>query len=111
MELESTTANNVALTDAYQEEVSDLNPATLHFFDESSVIKTTGNRKFGCSYIRKPDFKFQRYASNATYTINLMHSMQGVDHMNVLEGPSNGNSMLLFFEEAVEIQTRDPRIV
>lgn len=83
------------------------NPATLHFFDESSVIKMTGNRKFDCSYIRKPDFEFQRYASNATYTINLMHSMQGVDHMNVLVGPSNGNSMLLFFEEAVEIQKRD----
>ncbi len=33
--------------------------------------------------------------------------MEGVDHMNVLEGPSNGNFMLLFFEEAVEIQKRD----
>ncbi|CAB3994931.1 Hypothetical predicted protein [Paramuricea clavata] len=43
MPLESTTANNVALTDAYLEEVSDLNPAALHFFDESSVKKMSGN--------------------------------------------------------------------
>ncbi len=105
--LESTMANNVALTDAYLEEVSDLNPATLHFFDESSVVKMTGNRKFDCSYIGEPGFEFQRYTSNATYTINLMHSMEGVDHMNILEGPSNGNFMALFFEDAVEIQKRD----
>ena len=28
-------------------EITNINPTTLHFFDESSVIKTTGNRKYG----------------------------------------------------------------
>ena len=68
--LESTTANNVALTDAYLEEVSDLNPATLHFFDDSGVVKTTGNRKFGCSYIGEPGFEFQRSAYHIQRSAN-----------------------------------------
>lgn len=105
--LESQTENNIGLADVYLEQVSDLNPATLHFFDESSVIKTTGNRKFGNSYVGQPAFELQRYASNANYTVNLLHSMKGVDFMNILDGPSNGNEMLLFFEEAVQLERRD----
>ena len=38
----------------------------------------------------EPAFEFQRYFSNATYTINLLHSPYGVDFMNVLKGPCNG---------------------
>ena len=105
--LESTTANNVALKDTYLDQVSELNPATLHFFDESSVVKTTANRHFGSSYVGQAAFEFQKYASNATYTLNLLHSMQGVDYINIIDGPSNGNAMLLFFEEAVELQNND----
>ncbi len=52
--LESTMANNVALT---------------------------GNQKFGCGYIGELGFRFKRYASNTTYTIKLMHPMQGVHHI------------------------------
>ena len=47
-------------------------------------------------------FEFQKYASNATYTLNLLHSMQGVDYTNIIDGVSNSNVMLLFFEETVE---------
>lgn len=105
--LESTSANNVNLVNNYLDQVSNMNPATLHFFDESSVIKTSGNRKYGSSYVGEKAFEVQRYASNATFTINLLHSLQGVDYMNVLNGASNGNEMLLFFEEAVELIRND----
>ena len=33
--------------------------------------------------------------------------MQGVDYINIIDGPSNGNAMLLLFEEAVELQNND----
>lgn len=65
--LESTTENNVARVNMYLDQVSDLNPATLHFFDESSVLKTTANRKYGSSYVGEQAFEIQKYASNATY--------------------------------------------
>lgn len=105
--LESTTEDNVAAKDIHLDQVTDLNPATLHFFDESSILKTTANRQFGSSYVEQAAFEFQKYALKATYTVNLMHSKQGVDFMNILDGSSNGNQMLLFFEEAVEVQKYD----
>ena len=93
--LESTTAGNIALVDAYLEQVSDLNLATLHFFDECIVRKMTSNHMFENSYIGTPAFECQKYASNANFTVNLLHSMRGLDHVNILEGPSNGNGLLL----------------
>lgn len=33
--------------------------------------------------------------------------MRGVDHVNILEGPSNGNELLLFFKEAIELVRGD----
>jgi hypothetical protein len=69
----------------------------MHFFDECSVIKTTGNRHYGHSAVGSPAIEVQRYASNANYTVNLLHSIFGVDHANILIGPSNGLELLNFF--------------
>lgn len=79
----------------------------LHFFDESSVIKTTGNRKYGSTRISERAIELQRYASNATYTINLLHSVVGVDYFNILEGPSNGLELLIFFDDALQVERAD----
>ena len=49
----------------------DMNPANVHFFDECSVNKVTGSRNRGHSGIGKPAYEVQRYASNATFTVNL----------------------------------------
>ena len=65
--LESTTANNVALKDTYLDQVSDLNPATLHFFYESSVLKTTANRQSrggGTRYIKKVGMLVENFEIN-----------------------------------------------
>ena len=50
-------------------------------------------------------------ASNANFTINLMHSCLGVDYVNVIERASNGNELLLFFEEAVGITRWDGSVI
>ena len=52
----------------------------VHFLDESSVIVKAGNRVYGNSYLGEPVIKFQRYASNANYTLNLLHLIHGVDY-------------------------------
>ena len=70
-------------------------------------MKTTYDRKYGNAPRGEPAFGIHWYASNATYTINLLHSPFGVDFMNVLEGPSNGQELLLFFEEAVKLTRAD----
>ena len=51
------------------------------FFDESSVVKTIGNIHYGHSRIGHPDLEVQRYASNGTFTVNLLHNMHGVGHV------------------------------
>ncbi len=47
--------------DTYVEEMTDKNPANVHFFDECSVNRTTGNRNRGHSEIGKPAFEVQCY--------------------------------------------------
>ncbi|CAG2230834.1 unnamed protein product [Mytilus edulis] len=48
-------------------------------------------------------FELQRYASNANYTINLLHSRFGVDYFNVIDGSSNSLELINFFAEAIDI--------
>ena len=100
---ESRTAEIEARTNFFLDQVSDLVVSTIHFFDEASVTKTTMNRRYENSITGTPAFEIQRSASNATFTINLLHSCLGFDFVNILEGPCNGNELLIFFEEAVEL--------
>ena len=109
--LESTTPETTAAIDDFLTEIADINPTTLHFFDESSVIKTTGNRKYGSAPLGEPGFEIQRYPSNANFTINLLHSFCGVDFYNTLEGPSNGLEMFNFFDKVLQEQRGDGRAV
>ena len=106
---ESQKNENIQLPNDFFDAISDLEPGTVQCFDETSVVKTTFKRKHGSAPRGEPAFEIQRYFSNATNTINLLHSSFGVDVMNVLEGPTNGRE-LLFIEEAAN-QTRRIRCV
>ena len=87
----------------YLADVCDIDVNNMHFFDESSFVRTTGNRKRGHSAIGQPAYEVQKYASNATYTLNLLHNVHGVSHFNILRGASNGQELLNFFEEALQV--------
>ena len=89
---------------AFLDEISNFRAPKLHFFDESSVVKTTGNRKYGSAVLGEPAIEVQRYTSNANYTINLLHSINGVDFFNILDGPCNGMELLTFFDEALQLE-------
>lgn len=41
--------------------------------------------------------EIQRYSSNATLTVNLLHGPFGVVYFDIINGPSNGNILVLFF--------------
>ena len=104
---ESTMTEVTDKTDDYQNEISTFRPTQLHFFDETGVTKTSGNRIYGSAPVGLPAFKVQRYTSNANYTVNLMHSITGVDFFNILDGPSNGMELLNFFDEALQLVRED----
>lgn len=92
---------NIWKVDEYLDRMHGLCPTKIHFFDESSVVKTTSNRMYGNSYKGTQAIEIQRYASNATYTVNLLHSVFGVDYFNILLGSSNGEEMIAFFNYAL----------
>lgn len=99
--------NNEYKVDDYLEITSRLDPSTLHFFDESSVIKTTSNRLYGSSFRGYRAIEIQRYASNATFTVNLLHSILGVDYYNVIPGASNGEELVAFFSYALDCERQN----
>ena len=76
--LESTEGPNIDSQNAFLAEISRLDPSSLHFLNETSVIQIEGNRKYGNSFIGERALEYQKYASNATYTINLLHSGIGI---------------------------------
>ena len=69
---EALTGSNAIKMDEFLDYISSADPATLHFFDEASVIVTSGNRRYGSSYRGLPAVEVQCYPSNANYTINLL---------------------------------------
>ena len=87
----------------YIMQLSELDPAKVHFFDECSVKRTTGNRIYGHAPKGKPPIEVKRYASNCNYTINLLQSVFGITNFGVIDGASNGLEMLQFFNETTQI--------
>jgi transposase len=99
---ESLTDNAEARQVGYLNEISNFPARNIHFMDESSVDRTTGNRTYGHSLSGEPAVEIYRYSSNAKFTINLMCGYFGVDHYNIIEGASNGVELLQFITEALE---------
>ena len=95
---------NVEKSNEYLELTSRIDPCKLHFFDESSVVKTTGNRQYGHSFVGQRAIEVQHYASNANYMVNLLQSVRGINYYNILIGPSNGDELVSFFECILETE-------
>ena len=100
--VETQTAAYDRRTDEFIARMLQYTPKQMHFFDEASVIQTSGNRRYGSSPRGQPALVWQRYASRCTYTVNLCCGYFGIDHFNILEGPSNALHMLNFFDEALQ---------
>ena len=70
--LEANKPINVEHTDFFLDQVSDLPLTTIHFFDESSVVKTSMNRRYGNAPLEEPAYEVQRYSSNAnSFTLDV----------------------------------------
>ena len=51
---------------------------------------------------RKKAIEVQKYASNATLSVNLFVNIDGISQIDILAGPSNGLELLNFFGGAIE---------
>ena len=99
---ETTSDRHEALLNNFLSAILVYNPNQIHFFDECSIIRTSGNRRYGHSERGTCAFEVQRYASNATYTLNLLCSYFELGHFEIIEGASNALEMLDFFQRATQ---------
>ncbi|XP_021364256.1 uncharacterized protein LOC110457353 [Mizuhopecten yessoensis] len=77
-------------------------PQQLHFFDEASVVRTAGNRRYGHSVKGTRAVEVQKYASNATFTVNLACGFFGIDQYDIINGPSNAMEIVNFFDDYMQ---------
>ena len=99
---ESLTGANIDIQNEFLgQKACRIDPCTL---DEASAIRSTGSRSYGHAYVGEPAIEFQRYASYANFRVNLLYPVMGVDHYNILDGPSNGTEMLLFFDDVLSLE-------
>ena len=63
--------------------------------------------------MHRSENQHQRHASNAnfSFTIILLHLMQGIDYVNVIDGASNVFLLLFFFEEALNVTRTDGSVI
>ncbi|CAC5375265.1 unnamed protein product [Mytilus coruscus] len=101
---EPQTAQIETKLDDFMNFISTSNANNLYFFDETSFLKTSGNRKYGYALYGHEPIEIQRYASSATLIVNLMHSRTGVAYFNFVEGPSDGLHLLNFFVEVFHLR-------
>ena len=86
----SLTENAQQKLDRYLDIVRSYDAQKMYFFDESSVIKTTGYRLYGHAPINHPTIEVPLYASKENFSVNLLHGYFGVAYVNVLPDLSNG---------------------
>ena len=99
---ESQTINVETQVNDFIQLISTTNSNNLHFFDETSFLKTSGNRKYGYSLYGTEPIEIQRFASNSMVSLNLLHGKNGVDYFNFVDGPSNSLCLLNFFAEVID---------
>ena len=81
---DSLTVRALAKLDQYLEDISEHSARNIHFIDESSVNRTSGNRTYGHSLSGEPAVEICRYSLDATFTVSLMCGFFGVDHYNIV---------------------------
>ena len=92
-------------TQLYLDYLSDKDPATVKFFDESgSQLPDAGHRNFGFSPVGEECVDVRRYLSTANKTLNFLVGLDGVKYANMLEGASNSYEFLRFFDEASQAE-------
>lgn len=78
----------------------------IKFFDESGFkLPDVCNPKYGHSLKGERAIEIHRYAQTPNVTLNLLISFQGVSYANILQGPSDTDTYLQFFFNAVNSTT------
>ncbi|XP_006815113.1 uncharacterized protein LOC102801000 [Saccoglossus kowalevskii] len=97
------TLRNLRYTQAYLDTMHNIDPWRLKFMDESGFrVTTTANPNYGHALVGQRCVQFARYDPNPNITLNLLIGLQGVAHIEVLDGASNSMHFADFIWQCVE---------
>jgi hypothetical protein len=101
------THENLVYTQLYLDYLSDKDPASVKFFDETGFqLPDSVHRRYGYSPVGEQCVDIRRYISTANMTMNFLAGIDGLKYANIIQGASNSIEFLRFFSEALE--TVDP---
>ena len=101
------THENLVYTQLYLDYLSDKDPSSVKFFDETGFqLPDSGHRVYGYSPVGEQCFDVRRYLSTANITLNFLAGVDGLKYANIVQGASNSIEFLRFFSDAS--QTVDP---
>ncbi|XP_070579120.1 uncharacterized protein [Ptychodera flava] len=100
------TEGNMVYTQAYTDFLSQCNPYTVKFMDESGIqLPSVGSQNYGHSPVGERCVELQRYAKSPNMTLNVLMGANGICYANIIAGASNTTQFLQFFTEAVDANT------
>jgi hypothetical protein len=99
---------NRRYTLAFLNVIQTRDPFRLKFMDEAGfTMPTDANRKRGHSPVGQRCIEVQKYAKSPNLTLNLLVGIRGVLHFNFVQGASNTQEFLQFFDDAGQSMFED----
>ncbi|XP_033749722.1 uncharacterized protein LOC117334303 [Pecten maximus] len=98
--------HNMVYTQAYMDFCKTVRPCQVKFMDESGFKITTTNSNYGHSKKGVACVEIGKFHPGRNLTLNLVVGLNGVIYYNFVDGPSNMNTYLNFWNEASLSQDR-----
>jgi transposase len=80
--------------------VSQMDPSKCKYFDESGFKLTTAHINYGHGLVGEKYVEVGRLVDNPNTTLNLLVSINGINHFNFVDGASDTDTFINFFFEA-----------
>ena len=77
-----------------------MDPSKCKYFDESCFKLTTAHINYGHGLVGEKYVKVGILVDNPNTTLNLLVSINGINHFNFVDGASNTDTFINFFFEA-----------
>jgi hypothetical protein len=92
--------NNMNYYQHFVNYVSQMDPSKCKYVDESGFNLTTAHRNYGHGLVGEKCAEVGRLVDNPNTTLNLLVSINGINHFNFVDGASNTDTFVNFFFEA-----------
>ena len=94
-------------SDYFSDQIGQCDNMKLHVYDECRVIVMSGDRVYCNSFIGKPAIEIRGVCLKCKILLNLLHSINRIDYVDVLRGPSDCMELLNFLNEALSKKRGD----